>query len=317
MNRLLLLACGLSLLLTLETPAIEAPQVQISAEMNPPDFVNVTLSWDPVPEACGYAVYLRSPHSGLDSMLYRTASTQIAFSLPTGWTWFQSPDLVRTMFVTAEDELFGFPSGGMLAWYPLAGNATNAVSDSLHGVVNGAVSVADRFGQEGQALQFDGVNDFVGFPTSIRPPTITVSLWFRALGQARDMTLMRNRPHSYNLGVQYYENADRLLVGCYVSNGAQLYRYDSPPGLGLDGSWHHLAMTYGGDQFVVYFDGLPVYMDDQFGSNNPIYYGGFGTAIGRDGNLSARWLDGAVDDVVVYDRALTQEEIRIVYDRLP
>lgn len=319
MSRIVLASALASLLLGQSASAIDPPQVQIEATMDPPDWVNVQLSWEPVPEACKYRVYMQSPSSGVDSLLLSTSDTQAGFSLPTDWSWAASPDLVRLLRVTSEDSPFGLPCDGLVAYYPLDGaggsdEVRNLAQDAHHGLRHGAIYVEDRRGIPATAMQFDGVNDYVGFIDPIQLNCISVSLWFRSAGLSQDLTMFRYRPFGYNLGIEHSEDGNRLLVGCYVSNGTDLYRYDSNLNYGLDNQWHHLVLSYSGSSFEVYFDGELELSSSIFGESNPLFYYTGGMAIGRDGANSDRYFSGAIDDIVVYDRGLSESEVQVLFE---
>ena len=52
--------------------------------------------------------------------------------------------------------------GGLVAWYPFDGNASDMSGNGNHGTVNGATLGTDRHGQANKAYSFDGVNDYIG-----------------------------------------------------------------------------------------------------------------------------------------------------------
>lgn len=86
-----------------------------------------------------------------------------------------------------------------------------------------------------------------------------------------------------------------------------------------DGAWHHVAFTYAAgavlDDIIFYIDGVPVTNDG--GSNSDTV--GFSTVtaplyIGSRGNNSLKWFDGGgIDDLRVYDSALTSAEIATIF----
>jgi hypothetical protein len=80
-----------------------------------------------------------------------------------------------------------------------------------------------------------------------------------------------------------------------------------------DNAWHHLAGTYDGTTVRVYVDGVQA---GSVAASAAVYYpgGSNGVAIGRDGNADAAYLAGTIDEVAVYDRALTATEVKRHYD---
>jgi len=291
--------------------AADPPQVTIQAQMNPPDFVHVGLSWEPVPEACKYFVYLRSLDGGPDSLILRTADTQIDFTLPTGWSYYETPDLVRTLFVTAEDECVP-PQEGLVAWYVFNGDADNQVTDAHDGTVLGAQFCPDRFEQEQSALHFDGVNDYVWIADPIHPAAASVGTWFRTTGGST-MSFVRERNYGYHLAVLHDGSGDHLFVDCYVGDGSLRYTWIGPAGEAIDGEWHHLVWTYSGDRFRVYLDGGPLFEDGSHGAGLPLHYRTLALALGRQADYPGDYYNGDLDEVFFYDRALTADEVEDIY----
>jgi hypothetical protein len=74
--------------------------------------------------------------------------------------------------------------------------------------------------------------------------------------------------------------------------------------------WYHVAATSSGGEVTLYVDGAP------YSTGTPTLETGTGAFyIGKIGGSpgAERRLDGAVDEVAVYDRALTAEEIAALY----
>ena len=73
------------------------------------------------------------------------------------------------------------PTDGLVAWYPLDGNADNASNDNLHGNVDGATPSENRFGVVGQSLFFDGNGDgvFLDHDPVFLSAQQTISLWLQ------------------------------------------------------------------------------------------------------------------------------------------
>jgi hypothetical protein len=56
---------------------------------------------------------------------------------------------------------YGGISDGLVAYYPLDGNANDLSGNNLHGVVSGALSTTDRWGNSNAAYLFDGLDDTI------------------------------------------------------------------------------------------------------------------------------------------------------------
>ncbi|MGW2779953.1 exo-alpha-sialidase [Streptomyces populi] len=167
----------------------------------------------------------------------------------------------------------------------------------------------------GGALEFDGTDDAVRLPYQDRLPLgtkdFTVSLWFRYTATGGEQPLLwmggigTSQPQVWLRG----EPASGRITGLITTrNGA------SPPATAFvrttssfnDGRWHHLALRRGGGQLTLFLDGTTVSTADVPGSvsrNSP-----FGVHIGQRMDSRA-YFTGAIDEVRVHDRALSDDEL--------
>ncbi|MFF4399049.1 exo-alpha-sialidase [Streptomyces sp. NPDC001480] len=170
-------------------------------------------------------------------------------------------------------------------------------------------------GVSGGALEFDGVDDAVRLPYRARLPLgakdFTASLWFRytatngeqpllwmgGIGTTQPQVWLRGEPGS-----------DRVRGLITVRDGATAVRTAtvSTAGAYNDGRWHHLALRRGGGRLTIFVDGMQSSVVDVPGSvsrNSP-----FGVHIGQRMDSRA-FFTGAIDDVHVWDRALSDDEL--------
>ncbi|MCR3726893.1 sialidase-1 [Streptomyces umbrinus] len=167
----------------------------------------------------------------------------------------------------------------------------------------------------GGALEFDGTDDAVRLPYRDQLPLgtkdFTASLWFRYTATTGEQPLLwmggvgGTQPQVWLRG----EPASGRLQGLItVRDGAGAPRSASVRTTGAynDGQWHHLALRRGGGQLTLFIDGTAISTADVPGSvsrNAP-----FGVHIGQKLDSRAHFT-GAIDDVRVYDRALSDAEL--------
>ncbi|MCX4904098.1 sialidase family protein [Streptomyces sp. NBC_00878] len=167
----------------------------------------------------------------------------------------------------------------------------------------------------GGALEFDGTDDAVRLPYRDELPLgtkdFTASLWFRYTATTGEQPLLwmggvgGTQPQVWLRG----EPASGRLQGLItVRDGASAPRSASVRTTGAynDGQWHHLALRRGGGQLTLFIDGTSISTADVPGSvsrNSP-----FGVHIGQKLDSRAHFT-GAIDDVRVYDRALSDAEL--------
>ena len=200
-----------------------------------------------------------------------------------------------------------------LAHWRLDETTGHVAADSMgsnHGRVFGAAYWT--VGQLLSALEFDGTNDYVEVPNaSIFQVTsaLSVTAWVKAdswpTGHRVAVVLRKGEGNPNNW--QFSIRDGRLSLMLDVGDESGILG-DTTLGTGR---WYHVAATWDGTTVKLYRDGLidngsgdvraaPIGTDDR-----NLYLGGRG---GTDK------LDGVLDDVRFYDRALSAAEIRVIYD---
>ncbi|MFI6560444.1 exo-alpha-sialidase [Streptomyces sp. NPDC050534] len=167
----------------------------------------------------------------------------------------------------------------------------------------------------GRALEFDGVDDAVRLPYRDELPLgtedFTASLWFRYTATTGEQPLLwmggigTTQPQVWLRGEPASNRIQGLIT---VRNGAAAPQSASVRTNGAynDGQWHRLTLRRGGGQLTIAVDGVQTTTADVPGSvsrNSP-----FGVHIGQRMDSRA-FFTGAIDDVHVWDRALSDEEL--------
>ena len=134
------------------------------------------------------------------------------------------------------------------------------------------------------------------FPAGNTPRTIAA--WAKTNNISGSRMIMSMGTTSAGQAMFIGQEGSALIGGGWSNN----YNMMSP-GFWTTGTWHHIAMTYDGATAKLYADGALVGSITQ--TYNLVLSGAF---IGKHLHVSG-WWDGAIDDVRIYDRALTQSEI--------
>ncbi|MFI9250241.1 exo-alpha-sialidase [Streptomyces sp. NPDC053069] len=167
----------------------------------------------------------------------------------------------------------------------------------------------------GKALEFDGTDDAVRLPFRSGLPLgtrdFTASLWFRYTATAGEQPLLwmggvgTTQPQVWVRG----EPANHRIQGLItVRDGAIAPQtvYVRTDTAYNDGQWHHLALRRGGGRLSLFVDGVQSSVADIPGSvsrNSP-----FGVHIGQRMDSRA-FFTGSIDEVHVWDRALTDGQL--------
>ena len=206
------------------------------------------------------------------------------------------------------------PQGeGLVAHYPLDGDATDVVGESP-GVIDGATGAPDRNGSEGAALRFDGVDDLVTFANTDAlniSNEFTISVWVDADPPANPddfLTLFeksdpeRDGHSRYGLWLQ----DGRHWVCVEAADNSEQPCVEASTAIGV--GWHHVAAVRSGRRAIIYVDGAE--MANGFVGLQDVSQTPFDAFIGTDAyQRDPAWLAATVDDLRIYDRGLSADEV--------
>ncbi len=213
------------------------------------------------------------------------------------------------------------PGDGLAAYYPFDGNADDASGNGHHGTVSGATLTADRFGNVDAAYLFDGTDDSIdiGSVTSLATDDAkSVFAWVKVpagvsgAGWLYLRSVIDDSPsgHWRNLFVWIDENEQSYSPACGLQqSGIQMRGSAFAPD-----TWHLIGMVWSpGEPISVYLDGGEVAVSDPVASWDTTAGHAY---IGRQyQNPSGHYFEGAIDDVRIYDRALSGVEILTLYEQ--
>jgi hypothetical protein len=193
---------------------------------------------------------------------------------------------------------------GLISWWTGDNTASDRVGIS-HGTLQNGCSYGA--GKVGQAFSFDGVDDFVeisnsdAFSFSPASP-MSVSLWAYRTGTATIMHLIGKRA-GCGSGINYqmaFDGSGLLFGG---DNGWVFTGIQMPMN-----TWLQLTATFDGSTFRFYTNGLLVATGSgTLGSTNTTPL-----RIGKSGDCGGTFA-GMLDEVTIYNRALTSNEIQAIY----
>jgi hypothetical protein len=228
----------------------------------------------------------------------------------------------ETSFTTPDIDL----TNGLVAYYPFNGNANDESGNGNHGVVYGAILTADRFSKMQSAYSFDGVPGTriqTNYSGILGSASRSISVWVNKTSNvtASSQILTWGLPSNNTINV-----AGGSLFSLFMST------WNGIPFIGLDNGYSAIGVKNNNlsdrlwHNYTIVFDNtmgtsnvnLKIYIDGILAQNDVIYnalnlntiqdiYLVIGEFWRSTGEL--RTFDGKIDDVRVYNRVLTQEQI--------
>jgi len=197
---------------------------------------------------------------------------------------------------------------GLVAYYALENNTDDSSGNGLHGTIVGAPIYVEGPAGYGTAMEFDG-ESYVdcGFdPRLDITGPISMGIWIRPGTDGSVETAPLSKADSvrgWSWQLRYGWNTDKPTIMGFQFNatGGRVWVYVNQ-NLAI-GEWYHIAASHDGATVKCYLDGVETDsapMTDFAGGPSSLL-------IGSDGWRSD-WI-GSIDEVVIYDRALSAGEI--------
>ncbi len=206
------------------------------------------------------------------------------------------------------------PTNGLVGYWTFDEGSGTTASDSSGNGNTGTLTNGPTWtsGQIGGALSFDGVNDVVEIDSvsSLKPSTvITVSAWVKLKVDATAFNAyiiaFDNINYAYHLS--WTDAApDRFIWRVRNTNGVKEASYKINP----KGVWVNVVGTFDGTTQKIYTDGVE---RDSIAVSGNIDYT-FASQLNIGAQRKSNIWDGTIDDVRIYNRALSTTEIADIYN---
>jgi hypothetical protein len=208
------------------------------------------------------------------------------------------------------------PTNGIAGWWPFNGNANDESGNNNHGIVNGATLSTDRFGQTNKAYNFNGLTSYIEVPNASNlqlTNNYSISGWFNAnvffLSSTNDRRLISKvQPGGWYGGYEIFIGGNTNDIAHTGNVGGNNFVVGSS-GYNIN-NWYMFTVTYEGTTQNLYMNGVLVNSQPNTGSLQtstlPLLFGKIG---GNSG-----YFDGELDDIGIWNRALTQQEITDLYN---
>jgi hypothetical protein len=222
-------------------------------------------------------------------------------------------------------------NNGLVAWYPFNGNANDESGKGNNPVSNNATLTADRFGNPNGAYLFNGESNFIRIKnsSSLCPEEMTLVAVIKPLGFYNGLCYNNSiidkgswdyRPGCYALRFTAGEytkgdcrdgdTAHQNFVGMAAANPGKTSQdiYVKP------NTWYYIIFTINNQYGRLYIDGE---MISSFQTTMKIGKNKEDLFLGKkDNEQYPYWFNGVIDEIRIYNKALTFDEVTELYTEL-
>lgn len=214
---------------------------------------------------------------------------------------------------------------GLVAKYSFnSGNAKNDIGPD-HAKVVGAMPLEDRFGNPENAYYFQGVPESylnLGTSPALKPPQGSISLWFKIENLVYSgkgtlsNPLILTKSHAgndfyegYAIGIEL--TSRKLGIASTESEALQVGMRSREEV--VSGKWYHVVMAYDDDFLYLYLNGV---FEGKIGKHfRTRFLAADSVMVGNTANTkNARFFNGYIDDIEIYNRVLTPNEVSELYN---
>ena len=208
------------------------------------------------------------------------------------------------------------PSNGLVGWWPFNGNANDESGNGNNGTVNGATLTTDRFGNIGKAYSFDGVNDWIEVLNSpslqnVNSMSISgwlnVNQWFQSNGNGWCPILSKSstaQPGIYAFGI----GSDRFYNNLFTKQFESTNNFSNSLN-----TWIYCVVVNNGSSAKFYLNGILHQTVNNFQTLSNISSSA-NLFFGKDNPGILEYTNGKIDDIGIWNRALSDQEISDLYN---
>lgn len=203
------------------------------------------------------------------------------------------------------------PTQGLVSYYPFNGNANDESGNGNNGYVNGPTLTTDRFTNSNKAYAFSAARTnyiSVAHSSSLTfTNQFTFAVWAYTLsrGNGVESPRMISKGSETISGIEI--GFESTLKPFIASHGQGLLVSSRPLQLNR---WTHLTGTYDGSRLLLYVNAT---IDTSLNASGNLPQNTIELNIGRNSTSSNDYFHGTLDDIRIYNRALTPVEIQALY----
>ncbi len=213
---------------------------------------------------------------------------------------------------------------GLIAYYPFNGNANDESGNNHHGSNFGATLTTDRFGQQNSAYQFDGIDDYIKVSNNslLKNNNFSYSWWVNvkslpAYGAGSNMLEIGSICSTVKYGQvislnnNYVDDSHGWVVTSGNIDGTRVF-YTGNDVLPNLNEWYHLTLIRDNVSVKLYVNDHLIFSQKTDGAE-AFFTSPLDFYIGSRCGAELHFFNGIIDDIRIYNRALTKEEINTLY----
>ena len=214
------------------------------------------------------------------------------------------------------------PTNGLVGYWPFSGNANDVSGNGNNGTVTGATLTADRNGNPNSAYSFDGVSNFIEVVSNSQismTSSYSIAVWvnvnqFNSGGFPYQPAIISKIDGGdwyggYEIRASGDANNTVKYLGTSGNIGGQntsLYKDNQ-----VENVWTNVVVTYSGSKLKFYLNGICI---DSVNRSGNLQSSSLPLRFGRRGGSNNCWYSGKIDDIGMWNRALTQQEITDLFN---
>jgi len=214
---------------------------------------------------------------------------------------------VTQITIDGQDVLSTIPDSGVSRWTfdnaDTSGSTSVDVWGNNDGTINGATTGASGANQTyttNEAYDFDGIDDYINVPTdtSLHPNDVSIACWLNPTSSS---------DFEFALSNSEYEILKTNTDNIRWQLGRNVYQLDSTSTFT---DWVHVVGTFNSSEAILYINGS----QDNSASSGDVTTSSSDLIIGDRNDLSSQNFDGTIDDIRVYNKALSGAEVSNLYN---
>lgn len=214
------------------------------------------------------------------------------------------------------------PINGLVGYWSFTGNVNDVTGHGHNGTVNGATLSTDRFGNPNSAYYFDNTGtNFIDIPSDVafNSQTYSIVFWYKFStpgtsingGPNVNPALISRLPAFSSCVLnQCYDNWVVYEINSGMDFNTGGGGFSLIPPTQNDGQWRQIAVCVASDSIRGYSNGVLKYTH---ATGTSLTFGNYPIRIGRSNATYWKAYNGNIDDLAIYNRALTQQEITSLY----